>query len=117
LWRWRNVKREKLSPEKRRLGDDYVKKEFRDHRQGSPISSHFVNNSVSNLQFCGLAFAAKPEFVRAFIAEWSRYAHDLASKKDVGAQLPPELFSALSPEQNLILQRLEREARSLKKRT
>jgi len=85
------VHRIKLSPAKRKLGDAYVKKEFRDHR------------------------TAQPAFVKGFLAEWARYARDLETMSDVGRALPADVASKLSPEQLQTLQRLEIEARSLKR--
>ena len=79
--------RQKLPSSKRKLGDAYVKKEFRDHR------------------------TAKPEFVRGFIQEWAWYADDLGKRGDVGRELPTDVLMAMSPEQKAMLQRLRQETK------
>ena len=82
--------RQKLSATKRSLGDAYLKKEFRDHR------------------------TAKPEFVRGFITEWSRYADELEKRGDVGSDLPREVVESLNDEQKAMLSKLQKNTRGLK---
>lgn len=82
--------RQKLTPTKRKLGDAYLKKEFRDHR------------------------SAKPEFVRGFIDEWSRYAEELEKRGDVGKDLAQDVLSRMSPEQKMMLTKLRQETKGLK---
>jgi len=79
--------RQKLPATKRTLGDAYLKKEFRDHR------------------------SAKPEFVKGFIVEWSRYADELEKRGDVGTDLAKEVLAAMSPEQKVMLEKLKRSTR------
>jgi hypothetical protein len=81
--------RQKLTATKRKLGDAYVKKEFRDHR------------------------SAKPEFVRGFMDEWSRYADDLDKRGDVGKDLAQDVLSKLSVEQKVMLSKLRQETKGL----
>ena len=82
--------RQKLPSTKRKLGDSYVKKEFRDHR------------------------TAKPEFVRGFLGEWTSYAEDLEKLGDVGKDLRPDVLRALSEEQKAMLTKLRHETKGLK---
>ena len=81
--------RQKLPVTKRKLGDAYLKKEFRDHR------------------------AAKPEFVRGFIEEWTQYADDLEKRGDVGKDLGQDVLSKLSEEQKVMLSKLRQETKGL----
>ena len=82
--------RQKLPATKRKLGDSYLKKEFRDHRN------------------------AKPEFVKGFIEEWSRYADDLARRGDAGKDLSADVLTKMSPEQKAMLAKLRQETQGLK---
>lgn len=85
--------RQKLPTQKRALGDAYVKKEFRDHRD------------------------AKPDFVKSFQAEWTQYCNFIAEQKDqstVGKDLDPKVLESFSPEQKAMLEKLKREAKSSK---
>jgi len=82
--------RAKLSREQRRLGDAYVKKEWRDHK------------------------TAAPSFVGEFLGAWRAYASDLdlaADHRAVGRDLPSKLVGEMSDDQRATLARLEREAR------
>ena len=81
--------RQKLTTAKRSLGDAYLKKEFRDHR------------------------FAKPEFVKGFIIEWSRYADELEKRGDVGSDLPRDVLESLSDEQKSMLLKLKKNTRGL----
>ena len=75
-----------LPPVQRSLGDRYVKKEFRDHR------------------------TAKPEFVKGFALEWTKYADDLERRgAKIGRDLDETLMSNLSDEQKAMLARLKLE--------
>ena len=82
--------RQKLTATKRTLGDQYLKKEFRDHR------------------------TAKPEFIRGFVSEWSRYADELEKRGDVGSDLPKDVVETLSPEQKQMLAKLRKSTQGLK---
>ena len=78
--------RQKLPTQKRLLGDSYVKKEFRDHKN------------------------AKPEFVNSFAQEWTQYCSFLETQQDHGRDLPGEILTAMSPEQKAMLERLKLES-------
>mmetsp|Transcript_545 Transcript_545/g.927 ORF Transcript_545/g.927 Transcript_545/m.927 type:complete len:105 (+) Transcript_545:99-413(+) len=73
----------------RSMGDLYVKKEFRDHRNASP------------------------EFVKTFMTEWTKYADDMeksALEGSYGKDLDPELQGSLTDDQKASLERLREEA-------
>lgn len=76
----------------RTLGDKYVKKEFRDHRN------------------------AKPEFVKGFALEWTKYADDLERKGTrVGRDLDQVVLEGMSDEQKTMLSRLRLETSRVNK--
>jgi hypothetical protein len=83
-----------LSPEKRKLGDLYIKKEFRDHKN--------ITNQGQ---------------IQAFLQAWNSYANDLEQQQQqsvskVGKDLDVQSLQAMSREQLAMLSKLEQEARS-----
>jgi hypothetical protein len=73
-----------LPSDMRQLGDSYVREEFRRHKE------------------------AKPEFVAAFMSEWSGYLQQL-QQGEVGKQLSKEEIAELNDEQQVQLSNLRLE--------
>ena len=86
--------RAKLPQDMRKLGDAYVRKEWRDHK------------------------TAASSYVPLFLEAWTQYADDLQRAKDVkqvGRDLNPKVVSEMTDEQRMMLAKLEREARGARR--
>lgn len=83
---FRSILREhrRLPPQMRRLGDDYVRSEFRLHR------------------------TAKPQHLEGFFSEWGKYLISLRTRTDkIGRDLDESSRAVLNEEQRLKLMELK----------
>jgi hypothetical protein len=80
----------KLSLFKKNIGDSYVKKEFRDHRQ------------------------SKQEHLNSFIQEWTSYCTILETQPNPGKNLSENDLKSMSPEQKAMLEKLKLESSKIK---